>query len=134
MNSNLNLLLAISSTVSILIGVGSALVGIILGVVINKQMVATKYGKAKYTATKILEDALSEVKTMKKEAVLEAKEEAHAIKMELDKELRDRRSEVQRIEDRLAQKEEFMTKKEEMLDKKQDNLEHSKEQIDKKTR
>ena len=132
MNSNLNLLLAISSTVSILIGVGSALVGIILGVVINKQIVATKYGKAKYTATKILEDALSEVKTMKKEAVLEAKEEAHAIKMELDKELRDRRSEVQRIEDRLAQKEEFMTKKEEMLDKKQDNLEHSKEQIDKK--
>ena len=132
MNSNLNLLLAVSSTVSILIAAGAAVVGIILGVVINKQMLANKLGKASQTATKILEDALSEVKTMKKEAVLEAKEEAHAIKMEIDKEIRDRRSEVQRLEDRLAQKEEFMTKKEEMLDKKQENLEQAKEQLDKK--
>jgi ribonucrease Y len=132
MNSNLHLLLAISSSVSILIAVGAIVVGIILGVVINKQMLSNRLGKASQTATKILEDALSEVKTMKKEAILEAKEEAHAIKMEIDKEIRDRRSEVQRLEDRLAQKEEFMTKKEEMLDKKQENLEQTKEQLEKK--
>ena len=132
MNSNLNLLLAVSSTVSILIGAGALVVGLIVGIVLNKQLVANKLGKAKSTAAKILEDALSEVKTMKKEAILEAKEEAHAIKMEIDKEIRDRRSEVQRLEDRLAQKEEFMVKKEEQLDKKQENLDQMKEQLEKK--
>jgi len=129
--SNLNSLLAVSSAVSILIGVGAAILGVIIGAVVHKQLIENKLGKAKSTATKILEDALSEVKTMKKEAVLEAKEQAHAIKMEIDKEIRDRRIEVQRLEDRLSQKEEFMVKKEEQLDKKQEHLEQSKEKLQK---
>jgi ribonuclease Y len=131
-SSNVNLLLAVSSSVSILIGVGALIFGVVVGAIVHKQLIEAKLGKAKSTAAKILEDALSEVKTMKKEAVLEAKEQAHAIKMEIDKEIRDRRSEVQRLEDRLAQKEEFMVKKEEQLDKKQDNLEQAKEQLAKK--
>jgi len=133
MISNASLLLAVSSTVSILIGLGALLLGIVAGVVINKQLVANKLGKAKATATKILEDALSEVKTIKKEAILESKEQAHAIKMETDKEIRDRRGEVQRLEDRLGQKEEFMTKKEEQLDKRQESLENFKQQLEKKS-
>ena len=132
MSSNVTFLLAVSSTVSILIGVGSAVIGAILGLVIHKQMMENKLGKAKSTAAKILEDALSEVKTMKKEAVLEAKEEAHAIKMEIDREISARRNEVQRLEDRLSQKEEFMVKKEEQLDRKQEQLEQMKTDLTQK--
>lgn len=132
MISSINLLLAVSTTVSVLIGVGALIVGASLGVVTHKQAVSNKLGRAKNTAAKILEDALSEVKTLKKEAVLEAKEEAHVIKTEADKEIRDRRSEVQRLEDRLAQKEENMTEKQANLERKQQSLDDTKNQLENK--
>lgn len=42
----------------------------------------------------------------KKEALLEAKEDIHKLRLELDKETKERRVELQRIERRLVQKEE----------------------------
>jgi ribonuclease Y len=57
--------------------------------------------------------------------VLEAKEEVHKLRSELDREIRDRRSEIQRAERRLLQREES-------LDKKVENLEQRDEAIAKK--
>jgi len=59
--------------------------------------------------------------------VLEAKEEVHKLRAELDREIRDRRNEIQRIERRLLQREE-------LLDKKVENLEQRDEAISKKQR
>jgi|LGOV01.1.fsa_nt_gb ribonuclease Y len=132
MNSDLNMLLAVSSGLSIIIGAVALLIGSAIGVFVNNQIMSNKLGRAKNTAAKILEDALAEVKTLKKESVLDAKEEAHTIKFEADKEIRDRRSEVQRAEDRSSQKEETIARKEEQLDKKQQSLEDSKNNLEKK--
>ncbi len=57
--------------------------------------------------------------------MLEAKEEVHKLRSELDREIRDRRSEIQRAERRLLQREES-------LDKKVENLEQRDEAIAKK--
>lgn len=57
--------------------------------------------------------------------MLEAKEEVHKLRSELDREIRDRRNEVQRIERRLLQREE-------LLDKKLENIEQRDEAISKK--
>lgn len=132
MNSNLNLLLDVSVGIAGLISFITAFVASVVAIVIYKQNVTSKLGRAKTTATKILEDALGEVKTMKKEAVLEAKEEAHSLKIEADKEIRERRSEVQRQEDRLAQKDELLNNKEANLDRKQQSLEDTKNNLENK--
>lgn len=59
--------------------------------------------------------------------MLEAKEDVHKLRSELDREIRDRRNEVQRMERRLIQREE-------LLDKKADSLEQREEVINKKQR
>ena len=55
-----------------------------------------------------------------KEALVEAKDEIHRLRTEADKEIKDRRAEVQRSEHRLQQKEESLEKKADNLDKKEE--------------
>lgn len=73
-----------------------------------------------------MDDAQKDAETRKKEVLLEAKEEIHKLRSELDRETKDRRNEIQRIERRLLQREELFDKKidaveqrEEVLAKKQ---------------
>lgn len=68
-------------------------------------------------------------KLQKKEAILEAKEEVHKLRVDFDKEVKDRRVEIQRSEDRLSQREEFVEKKELSLDKKQEQIEEMKDKL-----
>ena len=106
--------------------------GLVMGYFVDKHLTTKKLGKAKSTANRIIEDAYQEVKTTKKEALLETKEEVHKLKLEADEEIRQRRFEVQKMEDRLSQKEEFLTKKEEQLDKRQEIIDGTKQkQVDK---
>src|SRR5207253_2207864 len=57
------------------------------------------------------EKLLSDAETQMKEMVLEAKEEAHRIRMSLEQEVRDARAEIQRSERRVQQKEESIDRK-----------------------
>ena len=66
---------------------------------------------------------------VKKEIALEAKEDAHRLRIELDREIRERREEVKRSEKRLIQKEESIDKKIENIEKKEDNLSLKEEKI-----
>ena len=70
-------------------------------------------------------DAQKRAETIKKETVREAKEEAYRIKNENEKELRERRNELQRNERRLLQREET-------LDKKIDGIEQREQQLNQK--
>ena len=74
---------------------------------------------------KMIDDAQKRAETIKKETILEAKEEAYKIKSESEKDLRDRRNELQRSERRLAQREET-------LDKKMDGIEQREAQLNEK--
>src|SRR2546423_9861631 len=65
------------------------------------------------------EKLLSDAETQMKEMVLEAKEEAHRIRMSLEQEVRDARAEIQRSERRVQQKEESIDRKLEDLDRKE---------------
>ena len=73
-------------------------------------------------ASLTLEEAKREAESTKKEAILEAKEEVHKLRADLDKEIRDRRNEIQRFERRLIQREESLDKKGEMLEKREDSI------------
>lgn len=120
---------AVSVLVTTLSALGTAILGVIGGFFITKFVISQKTHKNKASAVKILEDAYAEAKTVKKEAILEAKEELHKLRSEFDKEVKERRSEIQRAEDRILQKENFIEKKDLALDKKQEQIEKIRSEI-----
>jgi ribonuclease Y len=67
-----------------------------------------------------MEDARNEAKNLRKEAMLESKEEQLRLRNEFEKESKLKRAELQKTEARLSQKEEMIDKKEETLDQKID--------------
>lgn len=108
------------------------------GIVYRKNIAEKQIGSAEQQAKNIVNDAIKNAENKKREILLEAKEENHSIKAELDKEIKERRAEIQRQERRNQQKEESLDKKTESLDKKDELLnekikevENKKEQIEK---
>ena len=81
-----------------------------------------KVGSAEEKAREIIDDALKTAETKKREALLEAKEENLKTKNDLDKEIKERRAEVQRYERRVLGKEETLDKKTEALEKRESKL------------
>jgi ribonuclease Y len=81
-----------------------------------------KVGSAEEKAREIIDDALKTAETKKREALLEAKEENLKTKNDLDKEIKERRAEVQRYEKRVLGKEETLDKKLDALEKRESKL------------
>ncbi|MBD8915202.1 MAG: ribonuclease Y [Pseudobutyrivibrio sp.] len=84
-----------------------------------KKASAKKVGSAEDRAREIIDEAVKNAETKKREALLEAKEESMKTKNELEKEIRERRAEIQRNEHRVLQKEENLDKKLEALEKRE---------------
>ena len=64
---------------------------------------------------RMLDDVREESKAIKKEAILEAKEQEIKLRNEFERESKEKRAELQRLENRLNQKEETLERKEENL-------------------
>ena len=107
------------------IAAAALVIGLAAGYYYRKNAMEKKIGQTEEYAKNLLEEAARKAEDKKKEAVLEAKEEIIRLKNELDKEIRDRRSEVTRLERRVNQREE-------QFDKKMDNLEAREEQLNQK--
>ena len=90
-----------------------------------------KVGNAEERARAIIDEAVKNAETKKREALLEAKEESLRTKNELDKEIRERRAEIQRNEHRIMQKEENLDKKLEAVEKKDAGFVAREEEINK---
>lgn len=101
---------------ALLIAAGTLLLGLFFGYVYRRNVAEAKIAKAEDAVKKLYDDAQRRAEEIKKEKVLEAKEEVYKIRSEGEKENRERRSELQRTERRLFQREE-------LLDKKMDGIE-----------
>ncbi|MCL2540331.1 MAG: ribonuclease Y [Firmicutes bacterium] len=110
----------------VLVIVGGLIVGAGAGILVFKLLVGRKSATAQSKATKILEEAYSESKTILKEAKREAEEEKAKAKSELNAEIKERRDEVQRIEQRIIQREESLDNKEKLLDTKIERIDEAK--------
>jgi ribonucrease Y len=110
-----------------------ALLGIIIGAVVGyfalKKSNDSKMAGAKNSAEQIIEDAKREAEALKKEALLEAKDENHKLRTETESEIRERRSELQRQENRLLQREENLDRKDDALNKREASLERKDEAL-----
>ena len=107
-------------------------VGGFLGYFIYKRTTDRKVGAAKTVVAKMLEDAENEAKSIKKEAILEAKEQDLKIRNDFERESREKKQELQRTENRLIQKEEALDKKEEALQKKNEAVEQHQRRLTEK--
>ena len=97
-------------------------IGFVLGELHRKKTAEGLIGSANEEATRIVNQAVNEAETKKREAEFEAKDEIHKLRNETERELRERRNEVQRQERRIIQKEESLDKKTETLEKKEEQL------------
>ena len=104
MSNIMGMLLVVSPVAVVFISIGCAVVGLVGGFFGFKLISSKKLGKSKSNDVKILEDAYAEAKTVKKEAMLEAKEEILKLKQDYEREQKERRSELQKTEDRLIQR------------------------------
>lgn len=114
---------------SIAFAIVALIIGIVAGAYFSKQSVEKRLANSKQTAEDIIEDANREAETLKKEALLEAKEEIHSYRTEIEWELKERRSEVSRQENRLAQKEDNQDRKENTLDKRESSLQSREDKL-----
>ena len=122
-------MLGVSTTVFVLSLLGVLFVGGGVGILIYTTIKNNRLEKAKQDASKILEDAYLEAKTILKEVKLTAQEEVLNIKTEADNEINTRRAEIEKLNDRYLQREEFINNKEQTLEKKSENLEQLREKI-----
>lgn len=116
-----------NTIIPIAVGVVSLVAGATGGYYYRRNIAEAKVARAEDAVNKMISDAQKRAETVKKETILEAKEEVYRIKSENEKEMRERRNELQRTERRLLQREE-------MFDKKLLNLEQREESISKKQR
>ena len=107
------------------------ILSILGGVLLEKFRAAMQLRSAEETAKKILEESEKEGEARKREAILEAKEEALRIKNELEREIRERRNDIQRLEKRILQREENIDRKAEILEKREENLSKKEEETEK---
>ncbi len=96
--------------------------GLLVGYIFRKNVGEKAIGSAEQKAKNIILDAENRSETIKKEITIEAKEEAHRMRSEVEREIRERRAEIQRSEKRLIQKEEAIDRKTENLEKKEEGI------------
>ena len=120
------LFIAIAAVVIVLSWAGC----IFAGFVIRRKIAESKIGSAEAQAVNLLEDAKRSAEARAKEMLLEAKEESIKTKNEADKDAKERRNELQRLEKRLLQKEEVLDKKIEKNQEKEEQLKKKTEKLD----
>ena len=109
----------------VVVGVAAFLVGRFL----YKKLVAGKIADAEQTIKIMREEAESECRALKKEAILEAKEQDLKLRNEFERETKEKKSELAKAEQRLMQKEDMLDKKEDSLLKKSDALEQQQKNL-----
>jgi ribonucrease Y len=119
----------IAAIISALLGI---FMGIIVGYFVRKNISEAKIGQAEMMANDIIDKANRDAETLQKEKLLEAKEDIHKWRNEAEKENKERRTELQRFERRLVQKEEVLDKKLQTLENKEYVLNDKLKKIDKK--
>ncbi len=98
--------------------------GFVAGWLLRQFFGQKKLAKAYEVADKVIADAKIESETIKKEKLLEAKDEMFQLKQELEKESKIKKTEIQRLEKQLSNREVNLDRKVDILNKK--SHEHNK--------
>ena len=105
------------------------LIGIFLGIITLVIINYIKGNSASKKAEKLLEKAKKEAEKIKKDFLLEAKEEEHKLKIEIDKEIKNKKAELGDLEEKLLiregnieRRDQTLQNREQMLEEKENNI------------
>lgn len=118
--------------IEVIVGIICAIIGIVIGFIIRKNISESKIGSAEQEAKRIIDEATKDAETRKKEILVEAKDEAHRMRNEYERENKERRSEIQRSEKRLIKKEEMLDSKSMQVEKKEELLQKKLKEVENK--
>ncbi|HOM24730.1 MAG TPA: ribonuclease Y [Thermosynergistes sp.] len=114
--------------------IGSTGIGIAAGFAICKVIEQKRLKGTRKLAEQLLQEAQKEAERKKREILTEAKEAALQIRQDLEREIKDRRAELQRAERRIEQKEESLDKRLENLNRKDEEIRNRLAAIEKQKR
>ena len=101
----------------------SAVIFTVVGMTVRKKIAESKIHGAEEEANRIVENAKVEAENLKKEEIIKSKEEILQIRNDLEKEIKERRGDIQSQEKRLIQKEENLEKRTSAFEGKEKELE-----------
>jgi len=111
-----------------------AIVSFVIGGVAARNKASKTVGDAKSQVQKIIAEGEKQAEAKRREIMIEAKEEIHKSKVALEKDLKERRSEILQMEKRILQKEENLERKLESLESKDELLTNKVKKIEEKER
>ncbi len=103
--------------------------GCLAGYFFNEKRTDKKIGTVQERTKKMIDDASVECKALKKEALLEVKEQDLQRRNEFEKESKEKKAELSKQENRLNQKEDILNKKEESLMKQSNVIDQQKKDL-----
>jgi conserved hypothetical protein YmdA/YtgF len=104
---------------SILLVIVGLFVGAFIMILINKLKVSAAQKEAK----KIIQDAKKEAEKAKRDGVLELKEESYKLKNQTDTEIKEKKKELNELNQRIDNREKSLDKRDELLTEREKNLE-----------
>ena len=107
-----------------MIAIASLVAGIAFGYLLRKLITRKELQSSENLSVRIVEEAKKEADSIKKEAILQAKESLLKTKAEFEREARERKAELDKLEGRLRSKEENQEKRIDMLVQKESNIEN----------
>ncbi|MDY0023772.1 MAG: ribonuclease Y [Candidatus Izemoplasmatales bacterium] len=105
-------------------------VGTLIGFIVRVAVVEKGFQTAKNKAQSVIDTANSQAERIKKEKLLEAKQEIHNLNLENDKVLKEKKANVAVLENKLHQREELLERRSSNLDKRELNLDRKEENLD----
>ena len=122
--------IAIGLVLGLLVGVGG-------GYFVRKAMAEREVTSAEMRAKTLLQEAEREAEAARREALVGAKDEIHKMRSEAEAELRQRRAEIDKKDDRISQREssldqraDALTRKEQALDQKEAEIQRARQEVD----
>ena len=115
-------LLSMKLWLAIVLIIVAFVVAFFLGVTYRKKVAEREIMSAEDEAKRIINDAIKNAESKKREALVEAKEEIHKNRSEYEREEKARRADLQKQERRLQQKEENLDRKTDSLERKNESL------------
>ena len=99
------------------------LIGLFVGIIFMIILNSIKLMNASKKVQNLIDNAKKEADKLKRDSILEAKEENHRLKVELDKEIKEKKQEIKDSEERLLAREESMDRRDQTLQNREQMLE-----------
>jgi ribonuclease Y len=105
------------------------IIGVALGFAINRFLLKGRSARAAEDADRTVKDAEKQAETLKKEALLEAKDQIFKLKQDAEIDNKERRKEITALETRMSEREASIDRRAESLDKREHTLSSMQGQI-----